>query len=45
MIPWNDIQAIALGKDNLQLYKYEYNPKNVTVIKSEELKWYPINNN
>jgi len=42
-LPWNDMNAIAFNKDNLQSYKYEY-LKNVTTISTKDLRWYPINN-
>lgn len=39
---WNDINAIAFDKDNLQSYKYEF-LQNVTTISTKDLRWYPIN--
>lgn len=44
VITLNDINAIASDKDNLQLYKYEFNPKNLNVTKSGDLRWYSVNN-
>jgi hypothetical protein len=40
----NDINAIAFDKDNLQIYKYEYNPKHLNFTDSKELRWYSLNN-
>lgn len=39
----NDINAIAFNKDNIKLYKYGYNPKDVTVTRTEDLRWYQTN--
>lgn len=41
-IIWNDLNAIAFDKDNIQLYKYGY-PKNVSSINANDLRWYQIN--
>lgn len=40
----SDINAIAFNKDNLQVYKYEYNPKHLNVTDSKELRWYSLDN-
>lgn len=37
----NDINAVALSKDNLQLYKYQYNLEHKTYIDPKQLRWYP----
>jgi len=39
-----DVNPIAFDKNNLQLYKYEYNPKHLNVTDTKELRWYSINN-
>lgn len=38
----NDINSIAFDKDNLQLYEYRFNPESPTVLRMEDLRWYPI---
>lgn len=38
----NELQAVALAKDGSPLYEYRF-PKNTTVFKNEDLKWYSVN--
>lgn len=42
-LPWNDLGAVALDKDNRKLYRYGY-PQNTSFFKSEDLRWYQIDN-
>ena len=36
----SDLNAIAFNQDNIQLYKYTYNPMQLNHIDQKELRWY-----
>lgn len=41
----NNLDAIALSKDNSEMYKYQYNPEHLNVTDSKELRWYSLKDN
>lgn len=43
VVPFNEINAIALNNDNMKLYEYGF-PKNTNVINTKDLKWYQYKN-
>lgn len=38
----SDLNAIAFDQDNIQLYKYGYNPEHINFTDQKELRWYPV---
>ena len=38
----NELDPVAYSADNKPLFEYRY-PKNTSTIRSEDLKWYPVN--
>lgn len=40
----NTLNAVALDKDNHEIYKYEYNPEHLDFTDPKELRWYLLKN-
>lgn len=41
-IQFNELGPVAFSIDNKPLFEYRY-PKNTSIFRSEDLKWYPVN--